>query len=474
MESAAFTKLLTTLEIMSSELTKPGFCNMIVIAIGWILDPGAVTFALVATSISGQTHHEKFHRFFSRGTWQPDKLGRLIFIHLLGWLEDGAPVRIAVDDTLAGKTGEKVFGIDSHLDAVRSTKKRKFFSFGHCWVFLTIQMPMPFCSRCWALPFLFRLYRNKKTCLNKKEAYDKKTELAREMIELVVRWADGRQIELLGDSGYSCSTVIKGLPGNVVCFGSMRPDAVITALPDMEADEQVKDKSKSKGQKGGAKKKDKKKRPGPKPKRGKKLPKPQELAKDESHPWLTCMVNLNGKEKRVTYKDYFGQWYRACGFTLLHIVVVFVPNGKIPYRVFFSTNAELSVQDILSSYSFRWSIEVCFCDLKQYLGFADSSARKKESLLRTAPFVGLLYSIIVIWFVENKIYNSSLATPPTRPWYGHKKTLSFEDVLRAARRAILPQPIFDLPQVINNLHNYSNHSVMPSFAPKEAGRNGET
>jgi len=441
---------------------------MIVIAIGWILDPGAVTFALVATSISGQTHHEKYHRFFSRGTWDPDELGRLIFIHLLGWLEDGEKVRISVDDTLAEKTGEKVFGIDSHINAVRSTKKRKFFSFGHCWVFVTFQIPLPFCNRCWALPFLFRLYRNKKTCLRKNCDYKKKTELARELVELVVKWADGRPIELAGDSGYSCSTVLKGLLDRITCYGSMRPDAVITALPDKEDNEQEKEK------KGGAKKKGKNKRCGPKPKGGKKLQKPEELAKDESQPWLTCIVDLNGKKTTVTYKDYFGQWYRACGFTLLHIVVVLVPKGKIPYRVFFSTNAELSVQEILSSYSWRWSIEVCFCELKQYLGFADSSARKKEAVLRTAPFVALLYTIIVIWFVENEIYNTSLATPPVRPWYLHKKALSFEDILRAARRAIIPKPIFDLPLVINNLHNNPNIPMIPNFYPKEAVRNSET
>jgi hypothetical protein len=384
--------LLSTLQLFRTVLTKPGYANMVVIFAGWILDPGAVTFALVATSVSEKMHHERFHRFFSRGTWNPDSMGRLVFLRLMKWLETGSTIRIAVDDTLAQKTGENVFGIDSHLDAVRSTKKRQVFSFGHCWVVLSVLIRLPFTNRCWALPVLFRLYRNKKTCKKKNYAYKKKTELAREMVDLVVRWALGAPIDLSGDSAYSCSTVVKGLPKNVKLFGNMRPDAVITALPTKNDPQQ--DTNKAKACKRGTKSKSKrKKRPGPKSQRGDRLQKPEELAQDESHPWQTCRVELNGKQKEVTYKDYHGQWYRACGFTLLHIVVVLIPTGKIPYRVFFSTNAALSVEQILSGYSYRWAIEVCFCELKQHLGFADSAARKKEAVLRTAPFVGLMYTL---------------------------------------------------------------------------------
>jgi hypothetical protein len=288
------------------------------------------------------------------------------------------------------------------------------------------------------LPILFRLYQNKKTCTKLNREYRKKTELGRELVDLVVSWTAERPVELSGDSAYSCSTVIKGLPARVVAFGNMRPDAVITAWPSNDEAPQKTEK----GNKG---------RPGPKPKRGKLLPKPEELAKQDSVPWKTCTVDLNGKKQEVTYKDFFGQWYRACGFRLLHIVVVQVHAGKVPWRVFFSTDASLSVQEVLSGYAQRWPIEVCFRELKQCLGFADSSARKKEAVLRTAPFVGLMYTVLVIWFVENRIYETSLAALPPRPWYTHKVGLSFQDVLRAARRALAPQAILDLRHVINNL-----------------------
>ena len=73
-------------------------------------------------------------------------------------------VRIVIDDTLAPKKGPHVFGIGSHLDAVRSTKRQKVFCFGHCWVVLAVLVRVPFSSRTWALPVLFRLYRNTEEC----------------------------------------------------------------------------------------------------------------------------------------------------------------------------------------------------------------------------------------------------------------------------------------------------------------------
>jgi hypothetical protein len=77
---------------------------------------------------------------------------------------DAGAVRIVFDDTLAPKKGAHVFGIGSHLDAVRSTKRQKIFCFGHRWGVLAVLVSVPFSTRTWALPVLFRLYRTQKDC----------------------------------------------------------------------------------------------------------------------------------------------------------------------------------------------------------------------------------------------------------------------------------------------------------------------
>lgn len=94
------------------------------------------------------------------------------------------------------------------------------------------------------------------------------------------------------------------------------------------------------------------------------------------------------------------QWYIACGEGLLRVVMVRVDHGRVSLRVFFSTDPTISERDILEIYAGRWSIEVTFRNLEQHLGFADSPARLRRAVERTAPFIGLLYTSLVVWFVE--------------------------------------------------------------------------
>jgi hypothetical protein len=421
--------LLAILEETGAPLTRPGLTNFVIISVGWIQTFGvhAVTQALVVSGVAGKRHHEAFHRFFSRGAWDPDDLGRSLFGRLERWTGDGA-VRICIDDTLAPKKGPQVFGIGSHVDAVRSTKRQKIFCFGHCWVVLSVLVNVPFSNRVWALPVLFRLYRNKKECAAHRGDYDKKTELARELIEVFVGWTD-RRIELAADSAYCNDTVTRGLCRRVVLFGAMRPDAVLTALPS----------SSKSGSRGG--------RP---PKRGKLLPKPERVAQDDARPWLTCKLVLYGRKTTVHYKTFTAQWYRACGTRLLRVVIVATNQGAVPWRVFFCTDVSLSAAQILAGYGARWSIECFFREAKQLLGFADSSARKEQAVLRVAPFVGMLYTVLVVWFLEGAS-TSAVAVPPVRPWYTHKRGLSFEDILRAARRTLIDFEVLVPSRDINNL-----------------------
>jgi hypothetical protein len=434
---------LAALEVLRPAFTAPAYRNMIVIAVGWIVAPGAITYGLVATGLSGITHHERFHRFLSRGTWDPDALGRCIFLFILRHLPDHVPLPLVVDDTLAPKKGPKVFGISSHLDAVRSTRSYKVFCFGHCWVVLGFLVKVPFSQRAWALPLLFRLYRSKKSCTKKNLPYRKKTQLAREMLDIVIGWSGSRRIELMGDSAYCNSTVIGGLPPSAVLIGDMRPDAVLTTLPPGQSEPR---------------------KAGRRRKRGDPLPKPIAIAQDEQIPWKRAKVNLYGYVRTVEYKDIFAQWYRACETRLLHIVVVKVTTGTVGIRVFFSTDAGMSAAQILQSYALRWAIEVTFRDLKQLFGFADSSARKQAAVERTAPFLGLLFSILVIWYVHN-VYRAPVAALPIRPWYTHKRGHSFADILRAARRVLSAADIADLVHDYGNLQNPSRALI---FQPAQA------
>ena len=426
--------LLASLAILRPTVTCPGFANFQVLFAGWIQTAGlhAVTETLVVTAVARRRHHERFHRFFSRGSWAPDQWGKTLFFAALRLVPAGEAIRIVLDDTLAAKKGAHVFGIGSHLDAVRSTCLRRVFTFGHCWVALMLLVPVPFSERRWALPVLFRLYRGKKTVAkenNTNHPYRKKTELGREMLDLVVGWAEGRRIELCADSAYCNDTVANDLPASVVLLGAMRPDAVLTAPPTARVG---------------------KHRSGRPRKRGEILPKPQALANNPAIAWRPLQIVLYGQSCTLLVKECVAQWYRPCGTRLLRIIIVHVDRGAIGLRVFFSTDATMSPTAILQGYANRWSIEVCFRDLKQLLGFGDSSARTHNAVHRTAPFVGYCYTLLVLWFVQYA-YPSNAAVIPIRPWYLHKRGVSFADILRTAQRVLAPADILDPRWNLDNL-----------------------
>lgn len=427
-------------------VTRPGFRNLVVIATGWILSEGprAVTEALVVTHVSGRRHWEAFHRFFSRGAWNPDVLGRNVFERLRRCFE-AETVRIVIDDTLAPKKGPHVFGIGCHLDAVRSTKFCRVFTFGHCWVVLAVVVRLPFSTRTWALPVLFRLYRNLKECEKKREPYKKKTELAREMLDVLRGWAGERRIELAADSAYCNDTVMRNVPANVVLFGSMRPDAVLTEAP----------LALSKSKRGGRPRK-----------RGRVLRKPEMMAHDGRTPWRTTVATLYGRVTTVRYKTLVAQWYRATGTRMLRIVIVECTTGRLGCRVYFTTDASLDVVTVLETYAGRWGIEVFFREAKQLLGFADSQARKATAVLRVAPLVGLLYTVLVLWFAEGAL-RTPLAALPVRPWYRHKRGFSFADILRTARRALADADVLVPFNRFDNLHQPGRPSSDPMHPPRK-------
>lgn len=398
------------LEVVRPAFTPASFALFVTLFQGWVLTSGrhALTDCLLAAGVAGRRDHTAFYRFFSRGTWSVDEVGRLILNAVLQRLAPDARVDLVVDDTLAHHKGPHIFGLGCHLDAVRSTRLTKVFTFGHVWVVLALVVPLPFLRRGVALPILFRLYRSEKHCADTGIVFRKKTELAREMLDVVLGWltpAEGeatRSILLAIDSGYANATVLRDLPRAVAVIGAMRPDAALAISA-----------------------------------RGVATCSPKTLAADNAVPWEQVTATLYGRAQTVMYKTLRAPWARVCGDLSLRIVVVRCTTGELPLRVFFGTESACEVRTLLETYAFvRWPIEVTFRDLKQLLGLAGAAVRREASVLRVAPFVGMVYSLLALWHLESPV--AALALQRTdRPWYQTKETVSFGDILQTARKCLL-------------------------------------
>jgi hypothetical protein len=372
--------------------------------------PGTVTSALVGSGVAGRRHHAAYHRFFARGTWLPDQVGSLLLRWLARRCADGE-LQLAVDDTVARKKGPKLFGLGTHLDPVRSTRGYRNFVFGHLWVVLVAIIRVPFSKRSWAVPLFFRLYRQERDCVRTGDVHRKRTQLARELVELAARAAPDLTLHLSADAAYCCETVLRDLPRNVIAYGVLRDDAVLTELPP---------RGPARG------------RPRV---RGARLPTPAQRAADKSR-WRTVRALPYGRERVLHVKEMQGQWYQGRGPELMRVVVVRLDSGKLRQRTYFSTDSTRSASEIVERYTARWQIEVCFRDMKQHVGFGHAPARTRAAVERTTPFAGYVYALTVLWACD-ALPSVTWVSPIERPWHRDKNGLSIADLVQLARRELL-------------------------------------
>ncbi|MHB1538947.1 MAG: transposase [Solirubrobacteraceae bacterium] len=208
--------------------TAPTFETFRALVVGQVSQTGlrTVTGMLVGARLSGVWQHCRAHRFFSHARWDPDELGlRLAALICERLLEPGAPVLVALDDTLLHRLGRKIHATSWHHDATANSK-RASLAWGNNWVVVGIVLRLPFLERSVCLPVLFRLWRPRRKEIPKGSSDPErptKPELAREMLDLLAARLSDREINVVGDNAYACKAW-RGLPGRVTITSRLRGD----------------------------------------------------------------------------------------------------------------------------------------------------------------------------------------------------------------------------------------------------------
>ena len=109
-----------------------------------------------------------------------------------------------------------------------------------------------------------------------------------------------------------------------------------------------------------------------------------------------------------------------------------------PDDFFITTDRTATGAQVASRYAGRWSIEVCFRDVKQDLGAQDPQTWKRQGPERAASLSLWLHALTWCWYLDT---HPTGGTWITRPWYPHKNTPSFLDALAALRRVLWSQRI---------------------------------
>jgi hypothetical protein len=407
------------------------------LVVGWIQCQGrrTLTGVALASGAVGEHHISVFHRFFSRASWTLDALGQVLFRLAVQWVPSDQPLVVLGDDTLARKGGKSIALASMHHDPLLSSAHTPFASFGHVWVVLAVWVLLPFGSgRGFALPVLVRLYVGTKRGGERQRAGRRqgragprlkaartahaerrqvtKPELLREMVALLAQWAGERTVYLAVDSAYAARTVLEDRPANVHVISRLRLDAALYAPPP----------PRHPGQKGRPRR------------RGDRLPAlSQRIARCRR--WTTLPLVLYGRAVSPRTFTLEALWYGALREQQVRIVVVRDPSRRRRDEAFFCTDLDRDAPFILQTYSRRWTLEVTFHDVKQHLGFGQAQNQTARAVARTAPFAGLVYSLVLLWAAAHLQQGGTL-TWIVRPWYRTKTAVAFPDLLMALRQEL--------------------------------------
>ena len=401
----------------SVAFTRPTFQRATLLILGAILSlrQRTITGILRALGPLAKGHWSDFHRVLCCRVWSTWPLGRVLAAVILELIPDDRYVVVPVDDTNPQHKGKRVYGKGCHHDACRSTHSHIVWVWGHKWVVLAINIKFPFCSRPWALPVLCALYRPEE--LNKQEGRRHKTpiRLAMQLVAMLIHWFPERKFILVGDGGYASHELARFCHRHgqhVTLISRFHPQANLYEAP-----------TNRRSRKGG--------RPRVK---GRKLPKPQAVVQRRSKGQRFTVDWYGGGTRRVELIWGQGHWYKAKnsgGLVPVRWVFVHDLTGTHRDEYFYSTDPALAPETIVGLFTGRWSIEVTFQEVRAHLGFTTVRNWSRQSVLRTAPCLLGLFSLVSLIFARASQSRSPKVA--SAPWYP-KTEPTFSDAMRAVRR----------------------------------------
>jgi len=406
--------------------TAPSFRMFVALLAGMVAQPGRRTVCgmLVGAGLARVWRHGRAHWFFSRARWSVEQVGlALAGLVVSGLLPDGAPVLLAVDDTLMRRSGRRVSGAAWQHDAGRKGPKGSQVSWGTCFVVVGIVVALPFLDRPVCLPVLARLWRPKGAS---------KAVLACRMVSAVVTrltagstaGSPGRVVHVVADAHYAGADgaptrhelVGRGLPDGVSLTSRLRRNAVLKAIAVPVP-----------GASG-------------RPRRiGARLGTPTDLAR--TLPWTSRRVSRYGRCDTVDIAELVCLWYGTYRSRAVRVVLVREPGNTTKAGhdlALVTTDLDSPAADIVARYAARWSIEVAFEDARQHTGVGEARNRTVGAVERTVPFGLITQSIVVVWYTHHG-HSPRIAQDrrAAAPWYRTKTHPAYHDMITTLRRTLI-------------------------------------
>lgn len=404
----AFTRVLVTFR---SCFTAPTFQTFTMMVAGLFAQPVRRTVCgmLTGAGLARIWHHSRAHRFFSHARWNPQQVGLLLAeLIVTQLLPAGAPITVAIDDTLFRRRGKKVHAAGWFHDGSAAGKVK--LGFGNNWVVVAIVVTLPFCSRPVALPVL--------AALAVKDSATK-PDLARDLLDMIAEHFGDRDIHAVGDSAYGCGA-FAGLGDGMTMTTRAKTNATFYQLAPPRT-----------GKRG---------RPALK---GKRIGTPAEVARSAT--WKTVTVSRYGATSTVKIAEQVCLWYGTWRTDTVRVILV-TNTGRTTktsttsgYDIaLVTTDLTATAEQIIARYAARWSIEVTFFDVKNILGAGQARNRVPKAVQRTVPFGLFCHSILIVWYALHGHHQDDAAhRRASAPWFTTKTEPSTLDMLTKLRHQII-------------------------------------
>lgn len=313
-------------------------------------------------------------------------------------LPAGHPLVVALDDTIVRKSSKKTYGVGWKRDPLgppfqtNLVLAQRYLQFSAAWPLgdgRARMVPVDFQHA----PSPAKPKRNAQDPEHEMATYKEalkqqnlnKISLSR-IEALRNETPQQRQLIFSGDGSFTNQVILRNLPAKCTYIGRGRKDMALHYPPEPKAENAVK---KSAGR----------------PTRyGAQAPTPEELRQDDTHQWQEIRAFAAGSYHQFKIKTLAPVLWRKTGVGLPLRIVVIAPlgyrltkGGRMLYRkpaYLVCTDPDLSLEELVQYYLWRWGIEVNFREEKDLLGTGQAQVRTESSTQRLPATIVAAYSLL--------------------------------------------------------------------------------
>jgi hypothetical protein len=409
----------------------PSWQSFMLLAYGWAVASERHTITSYLW-LSGATTHKHFSRFYvflgtALYTVRATLWARVICCAAT-WVPADQPIEVLIDDFTKKKAGDHIEGRDRYRNGAGSARQEYRTLRGVNCVVGVMRVPVPrWPSYRLSVPIGVALYLKAPLARRLRVPYQSRSQLARQIVDVVAQTLPRRSIRVIADGGYATKDFARHLPTSVDLIVRLPIHAALYKPLERPAT----------------------RRRGRPPLKGERLGSPTTLARTRTG-W-----SAHPSEAGATMQAWEALWHSVLPGRPVQVVIVrrkaYTKTKRTnrrtlraPVEAFFTTDLTLRVEAILASYRDRWAVEIDIRDGQAYYGLAQDHCRTWRRIVGANTFRLVMAAARTLWFMEQANGRAQLDLRRYRPWYRQKVAPSQLDVVTLCREALHAEGVFPI------------------------------